>query len=342
MRKIGITTTIPVEILYSAEIVPIDCNNIFVMDDDHERYIERAEKDGFPKNLCAWIKGVYGVCMEQGIREIIGVTEGDCSTSKVLLEILEHNGVTIHPFSFPYSQNKEEIEHSLQQLMQLMKVEVTQVEKKRNELNQIRSLVHEMDRLTYEKDLVTGFENHVYQVSCSDFNGNPMNFLKELQSVVTNIKKREPNPKILRLGYVGVPPLTSDLYEFVETLDGRIRYNEVQREFTFPRARQAMSMAEQYLDYTYPYRNEFRIREIKAQIAQRKLDGIIHYTQAFCHRALDHILLKKELSIPILNIEGDQKNVLDARTKLRIEAFMDMLLDLKMKNWRDGNKGLSE
>ena len=39
--------------------------------------------------------------------------------------------------------------------------------------------------------------------------------------------------------------------------------------------------------------------------------------------------MKKELNLPILNIEGDKLNCLDARTKLRVEAFLDMLLDLK-------------
>jgi len=69
--------------------------------------------------------------------------------------------------------------------------------------------------------------------------------------------------------------------------------------------------------------------ELKNQIKERKLDGIIHYTQAFCYRAVEDIILKEKLDIPILNIEGDKLNTLDARTKLRLEAFLDMLVDLK-------------
>jgi len=44
--------------------------------------------------------------------------------------------------------------------------------------------------------------------------------------------------------------------------------------------------------------------------------------------------LKQELGIPILTIEGDKSNVLDARTKLRIEAFLDMLKDKKQHELR--------
>ncbi len=65
------------------------------------------------------------------------------------------------------------------------------------------------------------------------------------------------------------------------------------------------------------------------EIEKRQLDAIIHYTQAFCHRAVDDLILKMEFDLPILNIEGDKLNRLDARTKLRLEAFLDMLSDLK-------------
>ncbi|RDU24292.1 2-hydroxyacyl-CoA dehydratase family protein [Anaerosacchariphilus polymeriproducens] len=329
MNKIGITTTVPIEIVYCAGLIPIDLNNIFVTAENNARYIEVAEKEGFPKSMCAWIKGLYGVCMEHQINELIGVIEGDCSNSKSLIELWKQKGKKIYPFSFPYSQKKKELEKSLSDLMEQLQVDLDQVEEKRKELNQIRRLVQEIDRLTFEEEKVTGFENHLYQVSCSDFQGDPKSFAVMLQSVLDEMKSRTANPKKLRLGYIGVPPMTIDIYDYVETLDARIIYNEVQREFTFPRAGNAVSIIDQYLDYTYPYGNLYRIEEIKKQIEKRKLDGIIHYTQAFCHRALDDIMIKSNIDIPILNIEGDQSPALDARTKLRIEAFIDMLSDLK-------------
>jgi benzoyl-CoA reductase/2-hydroxyglutaryl-CoA dehydratase subunit BcrC/BadD/HgdB len=49
---------------------------------------------------------------------------------------------------------------------------------------------------------------------------------------------------------------------------------------------------------------------------------------------MEDIIIKNRLNIPVLNIEGDKDDKLDARTKLRIEAFLDMLLDLKKR----GNK----
>jgi len=123
--------------------------------------------------------------------------------------------------------------------------------------------------------------------------------------------------------------MTCDIFNYCENFNARFVYNEVQREFAFPRGAKAESIYEQYCDYTYPYDLEFRLEEVKRQIELRKLDGIIHYTQAFCHRAIEDIVIKNTLNIPILTIEGDKSNILDSRTKLRLEAFLDMLLDLK-------------
>ncbi|KYH34404.1 2-hydroxyglutaryl-CoA dehydratase, D-component [Clostridium tepidiprofundi DSM 19306] len=329
MKKIGLTTTVPIEVLLAAGYEPIDLNNVFITSEDYSKYIDIAEKDGFPKSMCAWIKGIYGACIDNDIKKIVGVMEGDCSNTKALIEVFKLRGINIYPFSFPHSHKKEDIEIEIKKFINLFNVSYEEVEKVRLRLNKIREFSKEIDRLTYIDNKVSGFENHLYQVSLSDFNGNVDEFEGELKRVISDIKKREPKSMKLRLGFIGVPPMTSDIYDYVEKFDARIVYNEVQREFAFPRASKALNIYEQYYDYTYPYDIEFRIAELKRQISERKLDGIIHYTQAFCYRAAEDIILKAKLDIPILNIEGDKLNKLDARTKLRLEAFLDMLLDLK-------------
>ncbi|PKM95565.1 MAG: 2-hydroxyglutaryl-CoA dehydratase [Firmicutes bacterium HGW-Firmicutes-1] len=329
MKKIGLTTTVPIEIFVAAGYTPIDLNNIFVTSEDYLKYIEIAERDGFPKSICAWIKGLYGVCIAHNITEIVGVIGGDCSNTKALADLLAYKGIKVYDFSYPQSHAKEDLEAELRKLMNLLKVDITEVEKKRVEFNQVRALAHEVDRLTYEELKVSGFENHLYLVNCSDFEGDATKYANTLKKAIEDMTLREPIKKKLRLGYIGVPPMTADLYSFVEQFDASIIYNEVQREFSFPRAAQAQNIFDQYNDYTYPYESSFRIKEINKQIKERKLDGLIHYTQAFCHRAIDDIIIKATIDLPILNIEGDQQNSLDARTKLRLEAFLDMLSDLK-------------
>lgn len=329
MKKIGLTTTVPIEVLLAANYKPVDLNNLFITSKDYLKYIDIAEKDGFPKSLCAWIKGIYGACIYNDIKEIVGVVEGDCSNTKGLIEVLRQKGIKVHPFSFPHTHKREDVEYEIKKFINMFDVTINEVESFRNRLNKIRKLCKEIDVLTYKDNKATGFENHLYSVSCSDFNGDIESFENELKSVISNIKKRKRLEKKLRLGFIGVPPMTCDIYEFVENFNAKFVYNEVQREFAFPRGDKAKDIYSQYYDYTYPYDMEFRIKEIKKEIKKRNLDGIIHYTQAFCHRAIENIVLKEKLEIPILNIEGDKKNKLDARSKLRIEAFLDMLLDLK-------------
>lgn len=332
MKKIGLTTTVPIEVIIAGGYTPVDLNNIFITSDNYLKYIDIAERDGFPKSLCAWIKGIYGVCLENNIKEIVGVMGGDCSNTKALVEVLQLRGIKVYPFSFPNSHKLQDVENEIKRFMDIFNVSEEEVEVVRKRLNEIRELGKEIDKLTYKENKATGFENHLYQVSLSDFNGDIDSFEADLKKAIEDIKKRQPINKKLRLGYIGVPPMTADIYEFVENFNAHFVYNEVQREFAFPRGDKALNIFQQYYDYTYPYDTEFRIKELKKQIQDRKLDGIIHYTQAFCHRAVEDIVLKNKLDIPILNIEGDKLNILDARTKLRLEAFLDMLLDLKEAN----------
>ncbi|MBU3183024.1 2-hydroxyacyl-CoA dehydratase family protein [Clostridium psychrophilum] len=329
MKKIGLTTTVPVEVLIAAGYTPVDLNNLFITSKDYIKYIDIAERDGFPKSLCTWIKGIYGACLQNNIKEIVGVVEGDCSNTKALIEVLQLRGIKVYPFSFPHSHKKVDVEHKINKFMNIFKVTIKEVEIVRKRLNKVRSLVKKIDELTYINNKATGFENNLYQVSSSDFNGDAEAFENDLKKAISSIKNRKPINRKLRLGYIGVPPMTPDIYEFVENLNASFVYNEVQREFAFPRAEIALNIYEQYFDYTYPYDTQFRIIELQKQIDERHLDGIIHYTQAFCYRAVANIVLKEKLDIPILNIEGDKLNSLDARTKLRLEAFLDMLIDLK-------------
>lgn len=328
MKRIGLTTTVPIEVLITAGYDPIDLNNLFIVSKDYDKYIHMAEKDGFPSSMCAWIKGIYGACIANDIREVIGVTEGDCSNTKVLLEIFKNKGITVHPFAFPHSHKLADVKDEITKFMLHFGVTKVNVEETRQKINKLRAKAKEIDKLTLEGK-ASGFENHILQLCLSDFDGNMMKYDEFLDEKLADIKGREAKAKNIRLGSLGVPPMCGDLHDFVEEFDARFIYNEVQREFAFPRADEAKDIFAQYYDYTYPYGMDYRINDIKKQIKDRELDGIIHYTQAFCHRQIEDIILKEKLDIPILTIEGDKLNMLDARTKLRIEAFLDMLADLK-------------
>ena len=132
----------------------------------------------------------------------------------------------------------------------------------------------------------------------------------------------------LRLAFVGVPPIyAKDLYPFLEQNGARVVYNEIQRQFAMPSP--GLSLAQQYTHYTYPYEVEGRIRDIHSEVERRHIDGIIHYVQAFCHRAIGDIVFRNRLRVPILTIEGNTDFGLTQHLRTRLEAYIDMLGQLK-------------
>jgi len=116
MNKIGITTTVPIEILLAAGYQPVDLNNVFITDPSPERLVNIAEKAGFPLNCCSWIKGIYGVCMDYGIDTVLGVTTGDCSNTIMLMEVLKLKGLKVISFAYPDQPDTNRMQYALQTL----------------------------------------------------------------------------------------------------------------------------------------------------------------------------------------------------------------------------------
>ena len=341
MGKIGLTTTVPIEVLYAAGETPIDLNNIFITGPEAMRRIDEAELAGYPRNVCGWIKGLYSTVLRNpDIQRIIAVTQGDCSNTHALMETWEVLGKEIIPFAFPYDRDADMLRLQVDKLIQAFGTnwEGVQVQKKR--LDKVRSLAWEVDRLTWQENKVTGFENHLWLVSCSDFNGDPEEFAKELNEFLSQVRVRKSLPdnfdlkaqsqakaqtKELRLGFIGVPPINPELYDFIEQHGARVVFNEVQRQFSMPF--ETEDLVEQYQQYTYPYSVFGRIEDVAREAEIRQLDAIIHYTQSFCYRQIEDLIIRQKLNYPILTLEGENPTGLDARTKMRLESFLQMLRD---------------
>lgn len=321
---VGLTTTVPVEIIFAAGRTPVDLNNVFIAADNPQALVEEAELAGYPRNLCAWIKGIYStVLRRRDIRTVIAVTQGDCSNTHALMETLQLNGVEIVPFAFPYDRDADLLRLQMEKMMMYFGVSWRQVEEAKENLDRVRERVWELDRLTWQENRVSGWENHLYQISCSDFNGDPAKFAAAADRLLEEVRERPPLENNLRLGYIGVPPIVSDLYQYLEEQGARVVFNETQRQFSMPSGLDGL--LEQYRRYTYPYGIFFRLEDICREAAKRKLDGIIHYAQSFCYRQIEDLIIREKLSLPLLTLEGDKPNRLDARTRMRLDVFLDML-----------------
>lgn len=324
MPKVGITTTVPAEVIYAAEWVPVDLNNVFITDENPQALVEEAELAGYPRNLCAWIKGIYSTVLKhRDIQTIVAVTQGDCSNTHALMETLQLAGIEVVPFAFPYDRDPDLLRLQIEKMMSFFGVSWKQVQVTKERLDRVRSRVWELDRLTWEENRVGGWENHLYQVSCSDFNGDPEKFAVEVDDFVKQAQAAPPREEELRLGYIGVPPIVGELYQYLEERGARVVFNETQRQFTMPF--ETGDLVEQYRLYTYPYGIFFRLEDIRREAATRKLDGIIHYAQSFCFRQIEDLIIRKKIDLPVLTLEGDKPNRLDARTRMRLDVFLDML-----------------
>lgn len=321
--SIGITSTIPVEIILAAGFRPVDLNNLFITSEMPEKLIRQAESDGFSHNICAWIKGIYSTVINHNVKTVIAVTGGDCSNTIALSELFQRRGVRVIPFNYPLNHRREALLEQLRELADALSAGWPQIVQVKARLDRIRRKLIELDKLTCEQNVVTGLENHRFLVSSSDFSSDPEGYEAELEVFLREARGRAPRGKEIRLGFLGVPPIIDGFYEHIESLGARVVFNEVQRQFSMPYEEE--DIVDQYLRYTYPYEITGRIADIKEAVEQRKLDGLIHYTQTFCFRQIHDIILKESLPLPVLTIEGDRPGLIDGRTAVRLEIFIEML-----------------
>jgi benzoyl-CoA reductase/2-hydroxyglutaryl-CoA dehydratase subunit BcrC/BadD/HgdB len=323
-RRIGITSTVPVEVVLAAGDVAVDLNNVFIADPDPARFIRYAEDAGYPRNICGWIKGLFGVVMKlRCVDAVIALTQGDCSSTLALVETLMMNDVPVIPFEYPFGRDQDLLRLQIEKLAHVLGTDMAAAQEWAERLRPLRNKLAEIDSLTWREGLVSGGENNRFLVSASDFCSDIEVFGRKVDEFLDVARAREQFCGDVRLGYIGVPPIWSDLYEFLETQGARVVFNEMQRQFSMPF--ECGDIVDQYRTYTYPYGVFARIEDISAAVSERSLDGIVHYTQSFCFRQIEDMIFRRKLSVPILTLEGDQPAALDGRAKLRISAFIEML-----------------
>ncbi len=334
-ERVGLTTTIPVEVLLAAGVTPVDLNNVFINDPAAAALVARAELDGYPRSVCGWIKGIYATVLATGIRRLVAVTQGDCSQTHAMMETLQAAGVAIIPFAYPYDRDRRLLRLQIERLADHLGTDWAAAEAVREQLIPLRRQLSEIDRLTWQELRVSGFENHFYLVSASDFGQDRVAFATQTSQMLQQARERTPCTAGVRVGMVGVPPIITGLYDDLERMGARVVFNEVPRQFAMI-AGPECDLLEQYARYTYPYDVFARIADIRAEVARRDIDGVIHYVQTFCFRQIQDLLIKRGLAVPVLTLEGDEPGPLDARNRVRLEAFIETLEARRIARARGG------
>jgi len=323
-RTIGLTTTVPVEAIFAAGLRPLDLNNVFITSGTAPALVEEAERRGFPRNSCAWNKGIYATARRLELRRAAAVVQGDCANTHALIEMLAADGLEMVPFAFPYRPDDAVLmDLSLDRFAAALGTTRSEAEAWKPRLDAARAPAHRIDELCWRENVITGEEQHLWTISCSDFFGDPATYAEGAQALIGSVRERKPDEKSLRLALIGIPPICEGLFRFLEERGARVVFNEIPRQFSMPH--RTRSLAEQYSRYTYPYDVFCRLADIKEQAALRRVHGVIHYVQSFCFRQVQDAIIRRELRLPILTLEGDRPGPLDMRTGMRIEAFLEML-----------------
>jgi benzoyl-CoA reductase/2-hydroxyglutaryl-CoA dehydratase subunit BcrC/BadD/HgdB len=322
-NRIGITATLPVEIILAAGRVPVDLNNRFITSAGPAKLVEWAEARGMPVGLCAWIKGIYAVVHREDVPLTVFVTGGDCSNTTALMEVLVHEGRRAETFDFPYNRDRDTLQAEMARLANALGTDLDAAGRVFETLRPVRVKLAELDRLTWEEGLVTGGENHAWLVAASDFEGRPARFEERLDEFLAKAAARSPESPALRIAYFGVPPIISGLYEYLEERGARAVLNETQRAFSLPY--DARNLVDAYLAYTYPYSVFHRLEDFLREVGRREVHGVIHYVQNACHRQVADKILRAECPVPVLTLEGDRPAAFSGRLGTRIDAFIEMI-----------------
>ncbi len=322
--QVGLTTTIPVEVVLAAGLVPVDLNNIFITAPDALQQVSEAEAAGLPRTICAWVKGIYATLhRHRDIQVVLVACQGDCSYTQALGEILEAEGREVIHFKFPYPRDREVLKREIALLMEHLGVSRDEVHQVQKRLVPVRRNLRALDRLTWETGQVSGRENFQFLIASSDFASDIETYATKLRKFLAAAKQRPPHNGRVRLGFMGIPPIFTDLWDYLEELEAQVVFNEMPRQFSMPYG--DLDLVEQYHRYTYPYDISGRMQDLAEAAAARKLAGLVHYTQSFCFRQMFDQTLRERLGVPILTIEGDRPTPLDSRTRMRLEAFVDVL-----------------
>lgn len=327
MRKIAFTTTIPQEYIWASGAVPVDLNNLFITKNAKE-FIKSGEKHGVPRNTCSWIKGLMGVVAEHKdqLEAVIAVTEGDCSNNHGLINLYKYYFPELKVISFAYPSDRDEnkLKYELDKLGEFLDASYSQAMQIKEQLDVVRRKLAYLDKLYFEKNNIPASDFQKLMVASSDFGSDLVVYTNRLEAFIEKAEQEDAKTDCVMIGYVGVPTIISDLFSYLEDELGiKVAYFEVENDFAM--LNESIDIIEEYQKFNYPYDLSARVKEIGAQVKRRNLKGIIHYVQSFCHRQLDDVIIHNSLNVPVLTIEGDAPGVLDMRTKIRIECFIERL-----------------
>ncbi|MCX8173542.1 MAG: 2-hydroxyacyl-CoA dehydratase family protein [Thermoplasmata archaeon] len=307
MQKVGITALVPPELVYLTGNVPVDLNNFVPYTEYYPRH-----------KLCAWTAIWRDIVISRRIVEkVIVVAGGDCHNSLVDGQKIEMHGVPAHYFFYPFDGSEKLLAEECGKLVEFLGGArcpdafkfVDEVKRAGKKIDGLRSIGRVAAKHAFE-----------FMIKLSDLGGSPENMLKMAKAVEEAELSHLP-----RVALLGVPPIYRDFHEVAEKSGLHIVFDELPFEFLRLGGLDFSEVVRSYATYTFARPLAYRMDFLKQELARRKIDGIIHYTQYACHHVLEDDVLRRELPYPFLTVQGDLPGTTPAQIRLRLEAFAEML-----------------
>jgi len=333
--KIGITALVPPEIIFASKCVPYDLNNII----PNSNITPRSK-------LCAWT-AIWREMLLSGdisVNGLVVVAGGDCHNA--LVDGQKAASFTkVHYFFYPFDGEHSYLEKQMRLLAEFLTKKVKRSVKDKetnkkfdsslnvlypnnlnkigNKIKKLKEELYALDKIRLEK-CVCSSEVFRLLVSASDMQSNLLKMERELKKLKKYIHSKD-KKEAHRIALVGVPPIYHDFHKVASSFGLEIVFDELPYEFIRHSGNSFSTLAKSYSKYTFAREIKYRLGFLEKELRKRKIDGIIHYTQFACHHVLEDEIIRKELSFPILTVQGDLPRKTPEQIKLRLEAFAEML-----------------
>ena len=310
MATVGITAMVPPELVYGCGQVPVDLNNI------------APESTAVPRGkLCAWT-AIWRDALLSGklkVDRLAVVAGGDCHNALADGQRVAMSGIPTHYFFYPFDGDVVYMEDQLRKFEQFLGGVVDPGIIAR--VATIKALALELDAARARGE-VPGSVAFNHMIALCDLGGDPERFEASIRLA---LEGRGGATSKVRVALVGVPPIYPDFHEVAEGFGLQVVFDELPWEFARCGGRTLGSMAASYATYTFARPLEHRLELLERELQDRKVDGVIHYTQYACHHMLEDDTLRSRLDMPILTVQGDLPRRCPEQEKLRLEAFAELL-----------------
>jgi len=320
----AMTAIVPPELIYAAGWTALDVNNWIPASNARPR-----------SKLCAWTASWREAILKGdiGLDALIVVAGGDCHNALADGQVAARNVPAAHFFFYPFDGDigylKEQME-KLDGFLRRIKGGKGEGDGRiLSEIAEAKRLGMELDRKRSdgEADPQRTFKT---LISFSDLEGSPSGFGTKVKATLEaecRKGRRQEMAGTPRVALIGVPPIYRDFHAVCAGAGLRVVFDELPYEFLRLGGKDIDMLAKSYSTYTFARPVEFRLELLKRELARRKVDGIIHYTQFTCHHVLEDRLIREELDRPMLTVQGDLPGATPAQIRLRLEAFGELLGD---------------